>query len=435
MNTQFIKKQIKKIKNNLNIIYEHLVINYSHKYLSKNFYKFMPEFALESLVDILHVNGYKYEASIAWTVLKKKEELRLKNAIYYTISTRGIYAFGEFIERIDMLIKSMNLNLVEAKPLKMYISRRNAPNSLFLYMAAEKVLLINKPSKFSLKYLLYLHDKKYLIRPALLKLNGKVYHNCDFPSHLLKMSGYSEDWRIPQHFKEKFNNFLYQLIPKEYILNNKIIALHIPEKNGIHVHRNINYPENYIEAISYLNKIGYYVIRFGRSDRANFGNLGNKYLDISKIDDKPDGFDVYLLSIARFNILGSSGPNFVYYMFNKPSLLLNTFPISYTGLLPQDIYLPKRILINGDEISLRQILNLRLDSPHMSNEFSIKTIENSAEEILYAVKEMINNLNNDSREINEQQNLYCNIIKNYNRLDCGGHISKYFINKYRYLLH
>jgi putative glycosyltransferase (TIGR04372 family) len=395
----------------------------------------MPEFILESLVDILHVNGYKYEASIVWTVLKNKEEVRLKNAPYYTISTRGSYAFGEFIERIDMLIKSMNLNLVEAKPLKMYISRRNVPNTLFLYMAAEKVLLINKPSKFSLKYLSYLQDKKYLIRPSLLKLNEKVYHNCDYPSHLLRMSGYSEDWRIPQHFKEKFNSFLYQLIPKEYILNNKIIALHIPEKDGIHVYRNINYPENYIEAISYLNKIGYYVIRFGRIDKASFGNLGNKYLDISKNNNKPDGFDVYLLSISRFNILGPSGPNFVYYMFNKPSLLLNTFPVSYTGLLPQDIYLPKRILFNDNEISLRQILNLRLDSPHMSNEFSITTIENSAEEILYAVKEMIKNINDDSGEINDQQNLYFNIIKNYNGLNCGGHISKYFINKHKYLLH
>lgn len=435
MNIKYIKKYIKKIKLNISNIYIIFIVNYSEKYLSKYFYKIMPEFILEGIVDILHANGNKYEASNAWTILKNKEELRLINAPYYVISTRGIYAFGEFIERIDMLIKSMNLNLIDKKSLRMYVIKRNVPNDLFLHMAKEKITIIHKPSKFSQKYLPYFLDKKYLIRPALLRLNGKVHHNCDFPPHILKMAYYCQDWHIPQHFIEKFNNFLCRYIPKEYISNNKIIALHIPEKEGIHVHRNVNYPENYIEAISYLNKIGYYVIRFGRVNKAEFCDLGAKYVDISKKIDKPSGIDAYLLSITSFNILGSSGPNFVYYMFNKPSILTNTFPISYTGLLPQDIYLPKRILLNESKITLRQMLNLRLDSPHVSDNFSISTIENSAEEILHAVKEMLENLNNDSIDINQQQHIYCDIIKNYNGLDCGGYISKYFINKYKYLLH
>lgn len=392
------------------------------------------EFILEKIAEFLFFKGLKFNSSKIWPYLKSIEEFRLSYAKYYIISDNGLYAFGEFLARIDIVVKSINLNIIPKKPLKIYLNKKHVPNELFYNMILEKVDVIETPRRFSFKYFKYIFDKIYLLRPALIRLDGKVYHNSDFCPQLLRLSNYSLDWKIPAPYKCNYEKYLSTLFYQGDILKEKIIVLHIPEKRGIHVHRNINDPLKYIPTIKYLIDLGYYIIRIGRDINPPFIGLGDNYIDISKEISKPSGIDVYLLSISYFNILGPSGPNWIYYMFNKPSLLTNTFPLSYTGLLPGDILLPKRVIFKGKLISLREMLKIGLDSPHTPTNLAITCIENSSDEILKAVDEMLKNLSQNKNIITDNQIKYKEIIKNHIGLECGGLISQNFISHHLYLI-
>jgi putative glycosyltransferase (TIGR04372 family) len=395
--------------------------------------RMFPEFLLDEIADILFFEGQKFYASRAWSILKSRELKRLQSAKYYVISNKGIYAYGEFLSRIDGVLKSMECNLIKKLPLRIYLQTEHVPNKLFLEMLSSKVTVFNIEKKINYAYFKYILDKKYLMRPTLLKINDKIFHNSEFFPHLLKLSG-NQNWVIPCEYKKKFNKYLSKIIPFEYIINKKIIVLHIPEKKGIHIYRNVNNPDNYIDTINYLTNLGFYVIRIGRISKPPLVNLNSKYIDLSIINDKPDGIDAYLISIATFNILGSSGPNWIYYLFNSPAVLTNTFPIHHTGLLSQDIFLIKKIIFNGKKINLKEMLNLGFDSPHVINNIDCICLDNTSEEILGAVKEMINKLFNNKSKISDYQLTYNNIIESHLSLKCGGKISKNFIMNNLYLI-
>jgi len=396
--------------------------------------KFIPEYILEEIADEFFFIGQKYNANRIWSILKEREEKRLNNAKYYVISDKGIYAFGEFLSRIDIVFKSMELDYIKKRPLKIYLHRKNVPCDLFLEMIADKVQIIDIPNKINYNYIKYILDKKFILRPALLNIRGFIYHNSDFFPHLIGLSKFNNIWQIPAKFKEVYSQYLSKLIPNNLIYDKKIVILHIPETTGIHTYRNVKDPDNYIDSAKYLISHGYYVIRIGRIANAPFPNLGENYIDISLVEDKPNGFDVYLLSIAHFNILGSSGPNWVYYLFNKPSILTNTFPLHHTGLLPSDIFLPKKIAIDGIEISLRKMLKFGFDSPHVSSKINCIIIENTSEDILNATKEMLRNISNQKTVHDNNQLTYKEIIEKHLRLKTGGFISSYFIKHNLHLL-
>jgi putative glycosyltransferase (TIGR04372 family) len=396
--------------------------------------RFFPEFLIEEIADEFFFQGQKKNASVIWTLLKNKENKRLRNAKYYVISTKGLYAFGEFMSRIDIIIKSMNLNLINKKPLKIYLQKQFVPNELFLKMIEDKVTIIEIPKKNTFDYIKYFFDKKYLLRPALLNLNGKVFHNSDFFPYLLKLSRNDISWKIPVNYITAYNEFLRNLIPNNIINNKKIIVIHIPETEGIHVCRNVSNQKTYISTIKYLIKHAYYVIRIGRRKNLPFFNLGNQYIDYSFVDNKPNGLDVYLLSISRFNILGSSGPNWIYYLFNTPTVLTNTFPVHHTGLLSNDIFIPKKIFIDKNEISLREMLRLGFDTPHISENIQYSIIDNTSEEILTATKEMIERFSKENLILSKNQILYKKIIESHLGFEGGGFISNKFIEDNAYLL-
>ena len=395
-------------------------------------FKFIPEYLLEEIADEFFFAGQKYNATRIWSILKVREEKRLANAKYYVISDKGIYAFGEFIARIDIVFKSMQLGYIKKKPLKIYLYRKNVPSGLFLEMIADKVCIIDIPNKLNYIYIKYILDKKFILRPALLKIRGCVYHNSDFFPHLIGLSKFDNTWKISTQSNEVYSQYLKKLIPHNLIFDKKIVVLHIPETSGIHIYRNVKNPNNYIDSVKYLISHGFYVVRIGRMANPPFPDLGNNYIDISVAEDKPSGFDVYLLSIALFNILGSSGPNWIYYLFNKPSVLTNTFPLHHTGLLPSDIFLPKKIVIDGIEISLRKMLKLGFDSPHVSSKIDCSIIDNTSEDILSATIEMLRNISKQKTDYDSSQLIYKEIIEEHLHLKTGGFISNHFI---KYNLH
>ena len=106
-------------------------------------FKFIPEYLLEEIADEFFFAGQKYNATRIWSILKVREEKRLANAKYYVISDKGIYAFGEFIARIDIVFKSMQLGYIKKKPLKKLIDLTNFSHSKILIDSNKTNLIID----------------------------------------------------------------------------------------------------------------------------------------------------------------------------------------------------------------------------------------------------------------------------------------------------
>lgn len=178
----------------------------------------------------------------------------------------------------------------------------------------------------------------------------------------------------------------------------KFVCLHV-RKTQWSKHRN-NEINNYKPAIKYLNSLGIKTILFGETT-----NIQDDYdlgvYDFNKLfhKDNKELMIVNLLKNQYFMLAINSGPMCISTLFDVPVLLTNNTEWDYPPYRRKDRYLPKlimqknksRLITTSEFIDNRENGLINVES--ISSDFSY--IDNTSDEIFIAVKNLINDINNN----------------------------------------
>ena len=159
-----------------------------------------------------------------------------------------------------------------------------------------------------------------------------------------------------------------------------------------------------IKAIKYLIDRGFWVLRIGDPPTKKVKFKNKKFIDYPYSKIKSEQMDLYLIQRSSFYIGTQSGPIEVAYMFRKPALFINM--VQALECLPKmknDRGIFKKIINKKTKkvIPIRKYINF----PFRYHDGGIiikdhEFIENTPEEIYFAVKEFSHNLNGKNKLIN-----------------------------------
>ncbi len=214
-------------------------------------------------------------------------------------------------------------------------------------------------------------------------------------------------------------NKLQNILDKNILLKHKIfdsfVTLHvrgrdISKENSKSVNARNAFIFNYKKTIEFLISNGINVVRIGDYKSHPLPYI-NGFIDLTQINYS-NHIDFQLLSNAKFHIGTSSGPLNVPPMFGKPVLLTNAVNPKLNFRYPNSFLIPK-VWINKDdnnEISFHDLLksDLQLIEDHTEFEKYILR-ENTSSEILLAVKDMVNFVNEDD----DENKLFLELCKKY----------------------
>ena len=178
-----------------------------------------------------------------------------------------------------------------------------------------------------------------------------------------------------------------------------------------HEYRNSDI-EKFIPAIKKLTSKGIYVLRMGSKTKKKLDLNDDLFIDYSNSDQQSDFMDVFLFSSCYFTITTGTGIDTISYVSNKPMVYIGLVPLKgfqYSGRkiisLTKDHYDEKKSKL----MTLKEIFKCGIWKADKSQSFKEKFItlkENKPSDILDAVNEMIEKLENKWKptdEINKLQ--------------------------------
>ena len=201
---------------------------------------------------------------------------------------------------------------------------------------------------------------------------------------------------IEENKKEKCQRIIKNL----NLEKREIVCLHVRDPGYYNDASRRNYRNsninNYIGLIEYLIKKNYLVVRIGDKTAKKLKFKNKYFIDYPFTNLKSEIMDLYLLKICQFYIGTPSGPMDTAYLFNKPILLTNLYDI-YPSF-PRKRYdrgVFRKIIKkdSGKVLSLSEFakLNVKYHQTEVNiDEYHFE--ENSSEELLSAIKEFINNV-------------------------------------------
>ena len=150
--------------------------------------------------------------------------------------------------------------------------------------------------------------------------------------------------------------------------------------------------DSYSQAIDYLVKEGYAVVRLGDPLMEPYHRAG--LFDLATSPIRTPALELYCLLQSEFVLCGESGPYSVSYLTNTPSVLVNaTDPISGYPVRKDRLYILKRVhdRSTGQPLRLNDMLTHRYLSK-MRQMILFQYVDNTSDEILEVVREMVSGL-------------------------------------------
>lgn len=169
--------------------------------------------------------------------------------------------------------------------------------------------------------------------------------------------------------------------------------------------------DTYILAAQEVIKRGGYVVRIGSVVEKEFSLKHPKVIDYP-FENRDDFSDVYVSSKAKFFISTANGAVDFATLLDVPVLLVNVVPIGFSPLSKRSIYIPKRMqTVTGAAVKFRDQLSFFQKIPldaivnplNLMKEKDWHVLDNTAEEILDATKELFELLDNDFNYSDEAQ--------------------------------
>ncbi|MCX7121841.1 MAG: TIGR04372 family glycosyltransferase [Gammaproteobacteria bacterium] len=246
------------------------------------------------------------------------------------------------------------------------------------------------------------------------------------------------------------------------VRDSRYLQIHMPQSEDwkYHEYRNANI-ENYFPAIEFLTKNGFYVVRMGKHVDCQLSFDNKKCIDYASNTLRSDFMDVYLSATCAFFFSSNCGIDAIAQIFDRPILTTNSILFDMDSYLNWTLTTPKNIFCKKTNsiVEYRKIYqeykNFFLSGKYLppQDPRSLMFIEwgkkgwvlaeNTPDEILLVVKEMIDFLSNcylKTEEIKKMQHLFWEnfplqfSLKKVVTDNVNMFISPYFIEKHKKLL-
>ena len=195
-----------------------------------------------------------------------------------------------------------------------------------------------------------------------------------------------DDWWVCFHARDQ------AFTSSDYVMENTNSDL------SIHDYRNCKI-ENMLTAMEYITSLGGYAIRYGSIAEERLETENDKIIDYT-FNGRSDFLDVFLVARSNFFVGNTSGTSHLAKLFSVPYVMTNM--IAYLGLpeQPNSLYMYKKIQDRkGKVLTFAECNKIGMFDTEKGKEFSVSNkyrdmnlnvLENSKEEILGSVKDMIN---------------------------------------------
>jgi putative glycosyltransferase (TIGR04372 family) len=212
------------------------------------------------------------------------------------------------------------------------------------------------------------------------------------------------------------------------------VAFHAREDNYYGVGgspRNVD-PHTYIDAIHEIIDRGGYVVRIGDTGMTPLPDVDG-LIDLSRLEDKLDWIDIFVIAGARFLLESNSGPGSVAWLFGVPVAAANWIPMCQGLLGQQDIRIPKIIVKGSPPVDLifDQVLGSEsLREAHTVQGFQRAGVawrDNTVEEIRELAIEMMDRLEGIAKYEpldNQLQSRFQNLVESKSTPETWGTMSR-----------
>ena len=188
-------------------------------------------------------------------------------------------------------------------------------------------------------------------------------------------------------------------------------------KNSTQGFRNSN-PINYVKAIKRIINSGGWVFRMGDPSMTPMPKIKG-LIDYAHSPLKSEIMDVFLAATSKFCLGTSSGYFRLPRYFGVPVIFSNCAnPMNYYSLKKKDLYLPRLIKkkINNENIKISEMMSTPISLyqyKHQFNNAGLYWVENSPEEIDFAVEEMLERIkvNPQNCDLSEKQIKFKQIVE------------------------
>lgn len=102
--------------------------------------------------------------------------------------------------------------------------------------------------------------------------------------------------------------------------------------------------DSFTEAVRYLIRKGYWVVRMGKIQHKPITYSNNKLIDFAFSDDKNDLVDIWLSANCRFYISTASGPVTLAAIYKVPMVFVNALPLLNSFMWRNRIWVPKHLI-------------------------------------------------------------------------------------------
>jgi putative glycosyltransferase (TIGR04372 family) len=195
--------------------------------------------------------------------------------------------------------------------------------------------------------------------------------------------------------------------------------------------RNVD-PHTYIDAIHEIIGRGGYVVRIGDSGMTPLPDIDG-LIDLSRLEDKLDWIDIFVIAGARFLLESNSGPGSIAWICGVPVAATNWVPICQGTMSNRDIRIPKLMVesssskvLSFDTVLGSEFLRDIHNKPGAA-QAGIHWRDNTAEEIRELAIEMMDRLdgiaNNEPRD-NQLQSRFQNLVESKSTPETLGTMSR-----------
>ncbi|MCX7121821.1 MAG: TIGR04372 family glycosyltransferase [Gammaproteobacteria bacterium] len=218
------------------------------------------------------------------------------------------------------------------------------------------------------------------------------------------------------------------------VRDSEYMKQHLPGMNWRYQdHRDADI-DTYKKATLFLVEKGYYVIRMGKHVKKKFQIENSFVVDYANHSLRSDFMDIYLSSRCDFFITSTTGLDSVPRLFRKPGVLTNAILPAFEPTYPQIFFIPKKIRKRNDGqiLTFSQYFKIYFSTENKSmlNYLKLNELEltdNSEDELLSVVKEMVSYLTGYFTESNDEKiaqkifwNIFLRNLKNYDEVSTNG---------------
>lgn len=226
-----------------------------------------------------------------------------------------------------------------------------------------------------------------------------------------------------------------------------LVAVHVREPGfaladeAAHSHRNSSL-ETLLPAIEEIRRRGGWVIRMGDPSMGKAPDRDG-LVDYAHHALRSDWMDVFICAECRFFLGNSSGLFILSSVFGVPCALANMVPPSHNGFAARDISIPKLIWseTRGRYLTFPEIFSTSVANFRLARQFEdgrLRVDENSGEDILQLVREMLDRLDGVWKAEPEDDLLqarYKGLLKpGHYAFGSQARIGTAFLRKHRFLL-